>query len=118
MKRLVEGVVVSDNYQANGLWQDAAGRLGLADTKLTGIEMRRRMNPGMPRQRDLSPDQQNHQSNAACPLSNIHKVILHQAISGCEFQYCFTTTGLNPVNFQSRSRDTRASSAENHFEIT
>ena len=78
VQRLVEGVAVRDNYQANGLRHDAAGR-GLADTKLTGVEMRRRVNPGMPRQRDLSPDQQKYQRNAACPLSYTHTLILHQA---------------------------------------
>ena len=75
---LVEGVAVRDNYQVKGLRHYAAGR-GLADTKITGIEMRRRVNPGMPRQRDLSPDQQKYQRNAACPPSNTHTLILHQA---------------------------------------
>jgi hypothetical protein len=78
VQRLVEGVCVCDDYQVKGLRHDAAGR-GLADAKLTGIEMRRRVNPDMPRQCDLSPDQQKYQRNAACPPSNTHPLILHQA---------------------------------------
>ena len=68
----MEGVAVCDNYQVNGLRHDTAGRLGLADTKLTGIDTGRRVNQDMPRQRDLSPGQQKYQRNAACPLSDIH----------------------------------------------
>jgi hypothetical protein len=76
---MVEGVAVCDHYQANGMRHHATGRLGLAETELTGIDIRRRVNQDMPRQRDLSPGQQKYQRNAACPLRNTHATILHQA---------------------------------------
>jgi hypothetical protein len=44
------------------------------------------MNPDMPRQRDLSPDQQKYQRNAACPPSNTHTGILQQASTQHVFQ--------------------------------
>lgn len=86
MQRLIKGIAVSDNDQVNGLRHDAAGRLGLADTKLTGIDTRCRVNQDMPCQRDLPPGQQKDQRNAACPLSKTHALILHQAKSRCAGQ--------------------------------
>lgn len=99
MRGLEEGAAVRDNYQANSWRHDAAGRLGLADTKLTGIDARRRVNRDMPRQRKLSPSQQKYQRNGEYPLSNTHTVILHQVMSRYGCQNSFTTIGLNPVNF-------------------
>jgi hypothetical protein len=80
------------------LGHNAARPLGLVDTEFTGIDIRRRVNQDMPRKRNLPPDQQKYQHNAAFPLCNTHALILHQAQLRCDDLSGVNSIGASPEN--------------------